>query len=99
MVAPHSECGSAVCTQQHVLSSCIIHPDAQLTCQLGSGEACQETFCPGDEVEYTCDVGTPLGSTVWAFPAGTCEDENNEINLFQSGLANCADEMNSRYVL
>ena len=75
------------------------HPDARLTCLLGSGEACPETFCPGDEVEYTCDVGTPLGNTVWAFPAGTCEEQNNEIILLQSGINDCAEDKNSGYVL
>ena len=82
----------------YVLINVSLHTDAQLTCLLGSGEACPETFCPGDEVEYTCDVGSPLGNTVWSFPAGTCEDENDEIILLQFAHADCAGNTNSRYV-
>ena len=57
---------------------------------MGSGDACPVAFCPGDEVTYTCDVGTAYGSTLWSFPEGTCKEKNNEIVLLQSYLANCA---------
>ena len=32
-------------------------------------------FCPGDEVTYTCDVGTAIGNTKWSFSEGNCDDE------------------------
>ena len=57
---------------------------------MGSGAACPVAFCPGDEVTYTCDVGTAYGSTVWSFPEGTCNEKNNEVVLLQSSFAECA---------
>ena len=67
--------------------------DAQsFTCSVGSGEACPVAFCPGDEVTYTCDVGTALGSTIWSFSKGSCSPTSsfyNQIVLLQSSVANC----------
>ena len=58
--------------------------DAQsFTCSVGSGAACPLAFCPGDEVTYTCDVGTLMGASEWRLPNGTCGD--SVISLFQFG--------------
>ena len=56
---------------------------ADFTCSVGSGGACPVAFCPGDEVTYTCDVGTAMGTTQWGLPDGTCND--SAIPLAQSG--------------
>ena len=85
---------SASCTPRAQNDPPPLPIDAQsFTCSVGSGGACPVAFCPGDEVTYTCDVGTPLGSTVWSFPEGTCEEENNEILLIQSAGANCINSI------
>ena len=55
------------------LSLFFLSTDAQsFTCSVGSGEACPVAFCHGDEVTYTCDVGTIMGVTEWNLPDGTC---------------------------
>ena len=59
--------------------------DAQsFTCSVGSGGACPVAFCPGDEVTYTCNVGTVMGATEWRLPDGTCGSPST-ISLAQSG--------------
>ena len=74
----------------HVCSISPNHADAQsFTCSVGSGDACPVAFCPGDEVTYTCDVGTARGNTVWEFTEGTCEEENDEIVLLQTAGVSC----------
>ena len=41
---------------------------------MDSGGACPVAFCPGDEVTYTCDVGTAMGNTKWSLSEGNCND-------------------------
>ena len=65
--------------------------DAQsFTCSVGSGGACPVAFCPGDEVTYTCDVGTVMGATEWKLPNGTCGD--SVISLSQFGTCATDDD-------
>ena len=46
------------------------------------------SFCPGDEVAYTCEVtGTLLGNNVWILPGGTC----NRISIDQGPANSCSN--------
>ena len=57
---------------------------------MGSG-ACPVAFCPGDEVTYTCDVGTVMGATEWRLPDDTCGSPS-AIALIQFGACSTDDD-------
>ena len=53
----------------------IILPASSLTlpCQLTGGTSCPTMICPNTAVNYTCNVGSFAGSTVWNVPSvGVC---------------------------
>ena len=53
----------------------IILPASSLTlpCQLTGGTSCPTMICPNTAVNYTCNVGSFTGNTVWNVPSvGVC---------------------------
>ena len=53
----------------------IILPASSLTlpCQLTGGTSCPTMICPNTAVNYTCNVGSFVGNTVWNVPSvGVC---------------------------
>ena len=91
-IQQHAQATGLVTKSSHLCALFTFITDAQsFTCSVGSGEACPVAFCPGDEVTYTCDVGTAMGNTIWSFSKGSCFPMNsfNEIVLLQSSAAKC----------
>ena len=66
----------------------IILPASSLTlpCQLTGGTSCPTMICPNTAVNYTCNVGSYAGSTVWNVPSvGMCS--GTTLTLVQAPLA------------
>ena len=66
----------------------IILPASSLTlpCQLTGGTSCPTMICPNTAVNYTCNVGSFTGSTVWnVLSVGVCS--GSPLSLVQAPLA------------
>ena len=66
----------------------IILPASSLTlpCQLTGGTSCPTMICPNTAVNYTCNVGSYAGSTLWNVPSvGVCS--GSTLTLVQTPVA------------
>eukprot|EP00731_Ephydatia_muelleri_P009726 Em0005g312a len=66
----------------------IIHPASSLTlsCQLTGGTSCPTMICPNTAVNYTCNVGSYAGVTLWNVSSvGVCS--GSTLTLTQAPLA------------
>eukprot|EP00731_Ephydatia_muelleri_P033158 Em0025g114a len=43
-----------------------------LPCHLTGGTSCPTMICPNTAVNYTCNVGSYAGNTVWSVPSVVC---------------------------
>ena len=66
----------------------VILPASSLTlpCQLTGGTSCPTMICPNTAVNYTCNVGSFAGSTLWNVPSvGVCS--RSTLTLVQAPVA------------